>query len=151
MSAHDGKTCAVSFSIAAKTAIVGTLVWSTLGMMKTKSLKATWDTADTTADSTPDSGKTAIATRLSSSFSGDGVSYDDAVHNQLTLKGQFHNPAVATSGQPEAWFKLVYASGESFIGYFLMSSWSDDAPEADAITWSMEAACQGKLTYDNGL
>ena len=151
MSAYDGKTCAVSYSIAAKGAVVGDLVWKTLGMMKTKSVKSTWDTADTTADSTPDNGKTAIATRISHSFSGDGVSYDDAVYNQRALKNQFHNPAVTTSGQPEVWMKLEYESGESFTGYFLLTSWSDDAPEADVITWSIEASCQGKLTYDDGV
>lgn len=151
MSAHDGKTCAVSFSIAAKGATVGTLVWSVLGMMKTKSLKATWDTADSTADSTPDASKTALATRIGVTFSGDGVSYDDAAYNQRALKGQFFNPSATTSGQPEAWFKLVYASGESYTGYFLMTSWSDDAPEADAQTWSVEATAQGKVIYADGV
>lgn len=151
MSAHDGKTCAVSFSIAAKGATVGTLVWSVLGMMKTKSLKATWDTADSTADSTPDASKTAIATRQSISFSGDGVSYDDAAFNQRALKDQFFNPSVTTSGQPEVWLKLVYASGESFTGYFLLTSWSDDAPEADVQTWSIEATAQGKAVYADGV
>lgn len=151
MSAHDGKYCAVSFSIAPETATVGTLVWKVLGMMKTKSLKGTWDTADSTADSTPDSSKTAIATRLSASFSGDGVSYDDDVYNQRALKGQFFNPAIATQGQPKAWFKLEYESGESFIGSYLMTSWSDDSPEADVQTWSIEATANGKVTYDDGV
>ena len=151
MSAYDGKTAAVSFSIAASTATVGTLTWLTLGMMRTKSIKSTWDNADSTADSTPDSGKTAIATRLGHSFSGDGVSYDDAIHNQRALKNQFYNPSATTSGQPEAWFKIEYESGEVFTGYYLMNSWSDDSPEADVQTWSIEATCQGKLTYDDGV
>ncbi|MBP9148705.1 MAG: hypothetical protein KBG00_07970 [Rhodoferax sp.] len=151
MSAYDGKTCAVSFSIAAKGATVGTLVWKELGMMKTKSMKATWDTADSTADSTPDSSKTAIATRIGVAFSGDGVSYDDAAYNQRGLKDQFFNPAVTTAGQPEAWFKLEYESGESFTGFFLMTSWSDDSPEADVQTWSIEASAQGKVTYADGV
>jgi predicted secreted protein len=146
MSAYDGKTCAVSFAIAPETAAVPT-VWTTLGMMRTKSISGTWDTADSTADSTPNSAKTAIATRKSFSFSGDGVSYDDAAYNQRTLKSQFFNPGSTTQNQPKAWFKLAYASGESFIGPFMMTSWKDDSPEADVQTWSIEAASNGNVVY----
>ena len=145
MSAYDGKTCAVSFSATAE----GTLptVWTTLGMMRTKSISGTWDTADSTADSTPNSAKTSIATRKSLSFSGDGVSYDDAAYNQRTLKSQFFNPSSTTQNQPKVWFKLVYASGESFTGPFMMTSWKDDSPEADVQTWSIEAASNGNVVY----
>lgn len=148
MSSYDGKTCVVSFSATAE----GTLptVWTALGMMRTKSIAGTWDTADTTADSTADSAKTVIATRRSFTFSGDGVSYDDAVHNQRTLKNHFYNPGSATGNQPKAWFKLAFASGESFIGPFMVTSWTDDAPDADAITWSIEAVSNGNVTYDDG-
>ena len=150
MSAYDGKTCAVSFAIAPETAAVPT-VWTTLGMMRTKSISGTWDTADSTADSTPNSSKTAIATRKSFSFSGDGVSYDDAAYNQRTLKDQFHNPGATTQNQPKVWIKMAFASGESFTGPFLMTSWKDDAPEADVCTWSLEAQANGNVVYDNGI
>ena len=147
MSAHDGKTCAVSFAIQPETAAVAGLSWTTLGMMKTKSLKGDWATADTTADSTPDSATTVIATRRTFSFSGDGVSYDDAAYNQKVLKAQFFNPGVATQNQPKAWFKLAYESGESFIGPFMVTSWGDDSPEADVQTWSIEATGNGNIVY----
>lgn len=147
MSAYNGTDCAVSFAIAPESAAVGGLVWSSLGMMKTKSLKTTWDTADTTADKTANAGKTAIATRLATSFSGDGVSYDDAVYNQRALKSQFFNPGVSTQNQPKAWFKLEFPSGEKFIGPYLMTSWSDDQPDADAGTWSLEAQINGRVAY----
>lgn len=145
MSAYDGKACAVSFSLTPE----GTTptAWTTLGMMRTKSMAGTWDTADTTADSTADSAKTVIATRRSFSFSGDGVSYDDAAYNQKVLKNHFFNPGVATQNQPKAWFRLVYPSGEKFTGPFMITGWTDDAPEADAMTWSIEATSNGNTVY----
>lgn len=147
MSAHDGKTCAVSFSIQPETAAPGTLVWTTLGMMKTKSLKVAWDTADSTADSTPDAAKTAIATRKSVTFSGDGVSYDDAAYNQRTLKSHINNPGATTQNQPKAWIKMAFESGETYIGPYIITSLSVDTPEADVETWSIEATSNGNVAY----
>ena len=147
MSAHDGKTCAVSFSIQPETATPGTLVWTTLGMMKTKSLKVAWDTADSTADSTPDAAKTAIATRKSVTFSGDGVSYDDAAYNQRTLKAHINNPGTTTQNQPKAWIKMAFESGETYIGPYIITSLSVDTPEADVETWSIEATSNGNVAY----
>ena len=151
MSAYDGKNAIVSFSIQPETATPGTLVWTTLGMMRTKSLGGTWETASSTADSTADSASTVIATRRSFSFSGDGVSYDDAAYNQRTLKNHFFNPGTVTQNQPKAWFKLAYPSGESFIGAFMITSWSDESPEADVQTWSIEATSNGNVVYDDGV
>lgn len=146
MSAYDGKNCLISFAIAPETAAVPT-VWTTLGMMRTKSIAGTWDTADTTADSTADSAKTVIATRRSFSFSGDGVSYDDAAYNQKVLKNHFFNPGIITQNQPKAWIKMTYPSGEKFTGPFVITSWTDDAPEADVMTWSIEATSNGNTVY----
>lgn len=150
MSAHNGKDCLVEFSIQPETAAVPT-VWTTLGMMRTKSMSGTWDTADSTADSTPDSSKTAIATRKSCSFSGDGVSHEEAIHGQRALKNQFYNPGAATQNQPKAWIKLSYPTGETFTGPFLMTSWKDDAPTDDVCTWSLEATGNGNVVYDDGV
>lgn len=150
MPAHDGKNTLVQFAIAPETAATPT-VWTTLGMMRTKSMSGEWQTADSTADSTPDSATTAIATRRSYSFSGDGVSYDDAVYNQRTLKSHFFNPGATTQNQPKVWLKLTYASGETFTGQFMITSWSDESPEADVCTWSIEAASNGNVVYDDGV
>ena len=147
MSAHDGKTCAVSFSIQPETATPGALAWATLGMMKTKSLKVAWDTADSTADSTPNAAKTAIATRKSVTFSGDGVSYDDAAYNQRTLKAHINAPGVTTQYQPKAWIKMAFESGETYIGPFQITSLSVDTPDADVETWSIEATSNGNVAY----
>lgn len=147
MSAHDGKTCAVSFSIQPETATPGALVWTSLGMMKTKSVKLAWDTADSTADSTANSTKTQIATRKQTTFSGDGVSYDDAIYNQKVLKAHFHNPGVTTQYQPKAWFRMVFESGETLIGPFTLTSLNVDSPEGDVETWSIEAMSNGNVVY----
>jgi len=147
MSAHDGKTCAVSFSIQPETATPGALVWTTLGMMKTKSMKIAWDTADSTADSTPLAAKTALATRKSVTFSGDGVSYDDAAYNQRVLKAHINSPGVTTQYQPKVWVKLAYESGETYVGPYIITSLSVDSPEADVETWSIEATSNGNVAY----
>ena len=91
------------------------------------------------------------ATRRSFSFSGDGVSYDDAAYNQRTLQNHFFNPGTVTQNQPKAWFKLAYPSGETFIGAFMITSWSDESPEADVQTWSIEATSNGNVVYDDGV
>ena len=150
MASFDGKTAALSFSIQPRT-FSGTHTWVTLGMMRTKSIGGTWDVADDTADSTPNSAKTGLATRRSFTFSGDCVSYDDAAHNQRTLKNHFHNPGSVTGNRPEVWFKLEMLSGESYTGPFNITSLNEDAPEADVMTWSIEAASNGLVTYDDGI
>lgn len=151
MSAYDGKDCAISFSLQPETADPGTLAFTTLGMMRTKSLKISWDTADTTADSTPNSAKSALATRKSVEFSGDGVSYDDAAYNQRTLKAHVNAPGATTQNQPKAWIKMDFLSGESYIGPYIITSLSIDAPEADAETWSIEATSNGPVVYSPGV
>jgi len=150
MSAHDGKTAALSFSIQPPE-FSGSHTWVAVGMLRTKSMEGTWDTADSTADSTPNSAKTVLATRRSFSFSGDGVSYDDAAYHQRTLKNHFHNPGSTTGNRPEIWFKLAFASGESYIGPFVITTLSEDAPEADVCTWSIAATSNGLVTYDDGV
>lgn len=150
MSAFDGKTASVSFEIQPPS-FSGSHTWVTLGMMRTKSIGGTWDVADSTADSTPNSATTGLATRRSFTFSGDGVSYDDTAYHQRTLKNHFFNPGSSTGNRPEVWFKIEYPSGESFIGPFNITSWKDDAPEKDVATWSIEAASNGLVTYDDGV
>ncbi len=60
--------------------------YKVLGMMRAKSLNTTWDTVDTTADKSPNFTKTSLLTFKNVEFSGDGVSYDDDVHNQEALE-----------------------------------------------------------------
>lgn len=146
MGAHVGRDVVVEFSIAAEDAVEGTLVWKTLGMMRGKSIKTSWDTADTTADSSADATKEALATFRNVEFSGDGVSRDEAIYNQEELEAHVANPST-TGGQPKAWFRLTYPSGKKYSGPYLISEWSNDSPYADASTWSIAATSNGAITF----
>jgi predicted secreted protein len=149
MSAHDGKNTLVQFSIQPE-GFSGTHTWVTLGMCSTKGLEGSWDSVETQADSTAASWKTRMATRREVKISLDGVSYEDAVHNQRTLKNQFFNPGSGTGYQPKAWFKLTAESGESWTGPYMMDSVKDDHPTDDKCTWSISATSNGAVTYAPG-
>ena len=145
MTAHVGRDVLVEFSIADENAVEASLVWSNLGMMRGKSIKTGWDTADTTADDSPGFTKTSLVTFKNVEFSGDGVSYDDAVYNQETLEAHVVSPGSATANQPKVWFKLTYPSGKTYSGPFIVSEWSNDSPYSDAATWSISAASNGDV------
>ena len=147
MPAHVGRDVKVEFALAPETASVGTLTWKTLGMMRGKSMSTSWDTADTTADSSPDYTKTALVTFKNQEFSGDGVAYDDDAYNQEELEAHVVSPGVGTNGQPKAWFRLTYPSGKTYTGPFIISEWSNDSPYSDAATWSITAQSNGEVVF----
>lgn len=146
MTAHVGRDVTVEFAIAAEDAVVGSLIWLALGMMRGKSVKTSWDTADTTADSSPDYTKTSLVTFKNVEFSGDGVSYDDAVHNQETLESHVVSPGSATVNQPKVWFRLTWPSGKTYTGPFIVTEWSSDESYASEGTWSISAMSNGAVT-----
>jgi len=146
MGAHVGRDVLVEFAIADENAVPASLTYLNLGMMRGKSIKTTWDTADTTADDSPDFTKTKLVTFKDVEFSGDGVSYDDAVFNQETLEAHVVSPGAATVNQPKVWFRLTYPSGKVYEGPFIISEWSNDSPYSDAATWSITAASNGAVT-----
>lgn len=145
MTAHVGRDVLVDFAIADEDANPALLTFINLGMMRGKSMKTSWDTADTTADKSPDYTKTALVTFKNVEFSGDGVSYDDAVFNQETLEAHVVSPGPATVNQPKVWFRLTYPSGKKYEGPFIVSEWSNDSPYADAATWSLTASSNGNV------
>lgn len=146
MSAFVGRDVLMEFAIAKEDAAVGALVFQILGMMRGKSMKTTWDTVDTTADKSPAFTKTSLVTFKAVEFSGDGVSYTDAVHNQSDFKAQVINPAAATDNQPKVWLRMTGPDGV-YVGPFIVSEWSDERPYADAATWSITAASNGAVTF----
>lgn len=103
MGAFTGRDVAVEYAIADENATVGALTFVRLGMMRGKTMKTSWETVDTTADKSPQFTKTSLVSFKSMEFSGDGVSYDDAVHNQKVLKAHVINPSVGTANQPKVW------------------------------------------------
>jgi hypothetical protein len=62
MTAHVGRDVLIEFAIADENASEASLTWLNLGMMRGKSIKTSWDTADTTADDSPDFTKTSLVT-----------------------------------------------------------------------------------------
>lgn len=147
MGAHIGKDVLVEFAIAPETATVGTLTWLTLGMMRGKSMKTSWETADTTADDSPDFMKTSLATFKTAEFSGDGVAYDDDVYNQEAMEALVASPGAGTGNQPKAWFRITYPSGKKYTGPFLVTEWSNDSPHDGEATWSITATGNGAVVF----
>lgn len=146
MTAFVGRDVSVEYAIADENASPGALTYLNLGMMRGKSPKVAWETADTTADDSPEFTKTQLVTFKSVEFSGDGVSYTDAIHNQAALKAHVYNPGVATASQPKAWFRITGPDGV-IQGPFIITEWSDDRPYADAATWSISAMSNGAVTF----
>lgn len=146
MGAFVGRDTIVEFAIAAEDASVGGLTFSTLGMMRGKSMKTSWETADTTADNSPSFTKTALVTFKAVEFSGDGVSYTDTLHNQQTMKSHVISPGSGTGNQPKVWLRMTDATGV-YVGPFIVTEWSDDRPYADTCTWSMSAMSNGAVAF----
>jgi len=147
MGAFTGRDVAVEYAIADENALVGSLTFSVLGMMRGKSMKTGWETVDTTADKSPQFTKTSLVSFKSMEFSGDGVSYDDAVHNQKILKAHVINPGAGTANQPKVWLRMTDPDGSKYTGPFIITEWSDDRPHADAATWSISASSNGAVTF----
>lgn len=142
MTANVGRDVLVEFSIADEDAVVGGLTWSTLGMMRGKDVKCSWDTADTTADKNPSFTKSQLVTFKNAEFSGNGVTYSDALHNQKTMKSLVYGIV-----QPKAWFRITYPDGSYVRGPFIVTEWNDSNPHAEASTWSIKAMSNGSVTF----
>jgi predicted secreted protein len=145
MSAFSGRDVAVEFAIGVESATLGALTFKNLGMMRTKSFKVSWETIDTTADDSPEFTKTSLVSFKSVEFSGDGVSYDDAIFNQSELEAHIHVPGSTTQNQPKIWLRLTFPDA-IFVGPFIATEWSRDASYTDAGTWSMAASSNGAIT-----
>ncbi|MBB3193936.1 phage tail tube protein [Roseateles terrae] len=147
MGAYTGRDVVVNFAIADENAVPSGLTYKRLGMMRGKGMKASWDTVDTTADQSPSFTKTNLVTFKSAEFSGDGVTYTDAVFNQKELKAHVISPGAATANQPKVWFQIIYPDGSKYEGPFIVTEWSDDSPYSDAATWSISAMSNGAVNF----
>lgn len=147
MSAFVGRDVLVEFAIAAEDAVPGTLIYKRLGMMRGKSMKTSWDTVETTADQSPAFTKTNLVTFKMVEFSGDGVSYTDAVYNQAEFKTNVISPGSTTGNQPKCWLRLTDPDGSEYEGPFIVSEWSDERPYANEATWSMTAMSNGDVVF----
>lgn len=147
MPAFTGRDVIAEFAIASELATLGSLTFIRLGMMRTKNISTNWDTADTTADQSPGFTRTSLVTFKSVEFSGDGVSYDDAVFNQKVLNAHVVSPGAATANQPKAWFRLTFPDGSRYVGPFIVTSWESSNAYDSECTWSMSANSNGNVTY----
>lgn len=146
MSAHVGRDTLVQYCIANETADVGSLTFIDLGMTRGRSLEDTWDTVDVTGDKSPQFTRQKLVSFKEVKASIDGVSYDDAVHNQIALKAHVAAPGAATSGQPKVWLRFVNPA-YTRTGPFIVTSLKDDEPYDDAATWSMEFESNGSCSF----
>lgn len=140
-----GRDVAVFYAIACPNAKPGDEAYKALGMMRGKSLSVEWETADATADKSADYTKESLVTYKSISFSGDGVSRTEEIHNQKALKRHVINPGEATGSQPHVWLKLV-SPLDVTEGPFLCTSFKEEDPHDDVSTWSIECESAGKVT-----
>lgn len=142
-----GRDVIVNFAIALETATPGGLTFKRLGMLRGKSMKTSWDTVDTTADTSPAYTKTTLVTFKAVEFSGDGVAFGDAVANQKEFKAHVINPGITTGNQPKVWLQMIDPEGDKYEGPFIVTEWSDDRPHADAATFSLSAMSNGAVTF----
>lgn len=145
MSAYTGRDVGVEFAIGLETDNPAGLTFKNLGMMRTKQFDVEWATTDTTADDSPDFTETKLVTFKNVSFTGDGVSYEDAIYNQAELEAHVFSPGVSTLNQPKVWLKITFPDA-IFQGPFIISKWGKGASYNEAVTWSMEAMSNGQIT-----
>jgi len=146
MPAYSGRDVLIEFAIGDENASPGSLTFLTLGMMRGKGMKVTWDKADATADKSPQFTKQSLTTFKVVEFSGDGVSYTEAIHNQATLKAHIYNPGVGTGSQPKAWIRQTAPDGVT-LGPFTFNEWDSASPYADVVTWLCSAESNGAVTF----
>jgi predicted secreted protein len=144
MGAYVGRDVLVEFASGLETANPATLAWKTLGMMRGKELSTKWDEVDTTADASLSQTRTSLCTFKSVEFSGDGVSYDDAVHNQLEFELAFHSPSAAMGRQPKFWLRITYPN-KMYQGPFTVNEFSNSTAYDAEATWSMAAKSNGAV------
>lgn len=146
MPKYIGKSFAFEFAINAEDDAPADGEWLPLGAMRDKSIGFKWDTADATADDSPDATKESIGTFKSVDISGSGVSRGIDRPNQDTFEAHVNDPGVVTGNQPNVWLRLTHPSGKKYTGFFFVSEFSTDAPYSDVITWSMTATSNGEVT-----
>lgn len=137
---YTGKDVVVEYSIGCPDELPVDLDWKRLGSMRTKEFTLEWESADGTDDSTVGSLRENIATFLGLTISGDGTLKNTGIGaaNLIEVTKHVANP-VATSGQPNAWFRLTFPD-LTFVCYMMISNMSRSAPYDDVATYSFEAS-----------
>lgn len=122
-----------------------TLTFKRMGMMRTKGIDDSWDTADVTGDTSASFTREMLATFKSVKFSGDGICSLDLAENQAEFEDAVVAPTAATAFQPFMWLRLEFPD-KIREGNFLVSSFKSDAPYDDGVTFSFEAESNGAVS-----
>lgn len=146
MSAHVGRDTLIKFCIANETADPASLTFIDLGMTRGRTLEDAWTTVDVTGDKSPAYTRQKLVSFKDVTASIDGVSYDDAIHNQITLKAHVTAPGPATNNQPKVWLKFVNPA-YTRTGPFIVNKLSEAEPYEEAATWSMDFESNGAMDF----
>jgi len=116
--------------------------WTAFASLRTKEFNLTWDTADASSDSSPNSLRENLATFQTLEISGDGVakqSTEVGVQSAFTLLTKHVvTPGAAFSNQPVAWIRMTFPD-LTFIAYMLITDLSRSATYDDVVTFSFTA------------
>lgn len=116
--------------------------WTPFASLRTKDFNLTWDTADASSDSSPNSLRENLATFQTLEISGDGVakrSTEAGVQDAFTvLTKHVVKPGPAFSNQPVVWLRMTFPD-LTFIAYMLITDLSRSATYDDVVTFSFTA------------
>ncbi len=145
--AYTGRDVMMEISLQSPSIDPATINWERLGMMRSKELNISWDTADATGDTSPNFLKSNLATFKGVTISGDYVCQLPDTANQGDFEDHIFNPPVETRNQPFVWFRLTFGTnGRVVVGNFLVNESSSSAPYSDVVTGSFSAMSEGDVT-----
>lgn len=144
--AHVGRDTTIEYAIGLETAVEASLTYISLGMTRDRSFDDAWDTVDVTADKSPNFTKQYLVTFKDVSVKLSGVSYGDAVYNQLALKAHIVSPPLSTNYQPKLWLRFTTPTHVR-SGPVIASKMSEAEPYADGGTWDMEFMSNGAFSF----
>lgn len=146
MAKSTGRDFIVSFAVAPEDANPSSLTYDRFGMMRGKEFAVSYDTVDTTGDTSPDFIRTSKVTFKTVTFSGDCVLDTAASENQVDFISATFSPGAATAYQPIIWFKLEGIEG-TYTGPFTVSNLSLSSGFDAERTVSFESTSAGNVTF----
>jgi hypothetical protein len=144
---YVGRDVLLEYSLQDPSVDVATLNFVRLGMMRSKELNMSWDTVDTTGDTSPNFLKSNLVTFKEVTISGDYVSQNPDTSNQGDFEDHVFSPPASTGNQPYVWFRITFgANGRVVTGNFLVNESNSSMPYSDAVTGSFSAMSNGEIT-----
>ncbi len=145
--AYVGRDVLLEYSLQAPDVDTASLNFVRLGMMRSKEMNMTWDTVDSTGDTSPNFLKSNLVTFKEVTISGDYVSQNPDTSAQGDFEDHVFSPPAATGYQPYVWFRLTFgANGRVITGNFLVNENNSSAPYADVVTATFSAMSNGEIT-----